>query len=169
MEHERSEATRNLPRSGSPPRSSRLAPHSSSGGAGCRCAGRIALRDALQQIARGSGVVFQVAGLCGLGALQVAKEKGVWGIGVDEDQSVLGSFVLTSVLKNFDVGLFKAIRSLQRGTFRTGTTVEMTLAGGGVGLGKISPRVPRALIGTLDRLREQIVAGRIAVPQTLSR
>jgi basic membrane protein A and related proteins len=41
---------------------------------------------ALNQIAQGSVVVFQVAGGCGLGALDAAKEKGVWGVGVDADQ-----------------------------------------------------------------------------------
>ena len=46
---------------------------------------------ALSQIARGSGVVFQVAGQCGLGALDAAKEKGKQGIGVDADQSYLGA------------------------------------------------------------------------------
>jgi basic membrane protein A len=42
---------------------------------------------ALNQISAGSKVVFQVAGQCGLGALDAAKEKGVQGIGVDADQS----------------------------------------------------------------------------------
>ena len=41
---------------------------------------------ALNQIQQGSRVVFQVAGGCGLGALQAAKENKVWGIGVDADQ-----------------------------------------------------------------------------------
>src|SRR5215212_11221219 len=45
---------------------------------------------ALNQIADGSAVVFQVAGGCVLGALDAAREKGVWGIGVDADQSFLG-------------------------------------------------------------------------------
>ena len=45
---------------------------------------------ALDQISKGSDVVFQVAGGCGLGALDAAKEKGVWGIGVDKDQAFLG-------------------------------------------------------------------------------
>ena len=43
---------------------------------------------ALDQIANGSDVVFQVAGGCGLGALDAADQKGVWGIGVDADQAV---------------------------------------------------------------------------------
>ena len=45
---------------------------------------------ALNQIAEGSQVVFAVAGQCGLGALDAAKEKGVQGIGVDADQGYLG-------------------------------------------------------------------------------
>ena len=47
---------------------------------------------ALNQIAEGSQVVFQVAGACGLGALDAAKEKGVQGIGVDADQAYLGDY-----------------------------------------------------------------------------
>src|SRR5215204_4503667 len=54
---------------------------------------------ALNQIARGSRVVFQVAGGCGLGALSAAKEKKVWGIGVDADQFYLGAHMLTSATK----------------------------------------------------------------------
>ena len=46
---------------------------------------------ALDQISKGSDVVFQVAGGCGLGALDAAKQEGVWGIGVDADQSFLGT------------------------------------------------------------------------------
>jgi basic membrane protein A len=41
---------------------------------------------ALTQIDRGSKVVFQVAGGCGLGALDAANERDVWGVGVDLDQ-----------------------------------------------------------------------------------
>src|SRR5579862_3521598 len=51
---------------------------------------------ALDQISKGSNVVFQVAGGCGLGALDAAKEKGVWGIGVDADQYYVNNRVLTS-------------------------------------------------------------------------
>ncbi len=40
------------------------------------------------QISKNSDIIFQVAGLCGLGALDAAKTKGVWGIGVDADQAI---------------------------------------------------------------------------------
>ena len=119
---------------------------------------------ALRQIARGSGVVFQAAGACGLGALEAARNRRVWGVGVDEDQSALGPHVLTSVLKRFDVAVLRAVRALKGGTFRTGTTVQLSLRNWGVGLGRISVRVPRSLVAKLAPVRRQILAGRIRVP-----
>ena len=92
---------------------------------------------ALDQIAQGSKVVFQVAGQCGLGALDAAKEKGVQGIGVDADQSYLGEHVLTSALKKVDVAVFDAIKRAQAGKFNGGTDVIATVENGGVGLGQI--------------------------------
>ena len=94
---------------------------------------------ALDQIAQGSKVVFQVAGQCGLGALDAAKEKGVQGIGVDADQAYLGDHILTSALKKVDVAVFDAIKRAQDGSFKGGTDVIATVENGGVGLGKIGP------------------------------
>jgi basic membrane protein A len=125
-------------------------------------------RIALDQIARGSGVVFQVAGGCGLGALAAARQHRVFGIGVDYDQSSLGPFILTSVLKRMDVAVYDAVRALKRGTFRPGRSAVFDLRNGGVGLGRISPRVPRSLRARVERVREQIVAGRIhGIPTTV--
>src|SRR5205085_6397920 len=65
---------------------------------------------AVNQIAAGSVVVFQVAGGCGLGALDAAKQQKVWGIGVDADQSFLGTHVLTSATKGVDQAVFLSIK-----------------------------------------------------------
>src|SRR4051794_40844687 len=78
---------------------------------------------ALNQIGQGSQVVFQVAGQCGLGALDAAKEKGVQGIGVDADQGYLGSHILTSALKKVDVAVLDTVKKLQDGQFKGGDTV----------------------------------------------
>ena len=56
-----------------------------------------------------------MAGGCGLGALDAAKEKGVQGIGVDADQSYLGPHILTSAEKKVDLAVFDAIKSVQDG------------------------------------------------------
>ncbi len=125
-------------------------------------------RVALGQIANGSGVVFEVAGGCGIGALEAAKQKGVFGVGVDYDQSSLGPHILTSVLKRMDVAVYEAIRSLKRGTFRPGRSAVFSLRNGGVGLGAISPKVPRTFVAQVERVRKQIVSGEIrGIPTTV--
>ena len=124
---------------------------------------------ALDQIARGAGAIFNVAGACGIGALDAAKEKGVWGIGVDIDQSFLGPHILTSAVSGYDVGVRDAIERLVHGTFTTGGDTVFDLRNGGVGLGRISPRVPRTVIRQVDAVRRQIIAGTISVPSRPSR
>jgi basic membrane protein A len=75
---------------------------------------------ALDQIAQGSDIVFQVAGLCGLGAIDAACQEGVMAIGVDADQSGAGECVIFSALKPLDVSVFETIRAAQDGTFEGG-------------------------------------------------
>jgi basic membrane protein A len=116
-------------------------------------------------IARGAGTVFNVAGGCGLGALEAAGKAGVWGIGVDTDQSSLGPHILTSVVKRYDAGFGRLLAQVESGRWRTGTTtLVLTLPNGGAELGRISPRVPKALRRELERVRRRIVDGEIRVP-----
>jgi basic membrane protein A len=93
---------------------------------------------ALNQIAEGAQVVFQVAGQCGLGVLDAAKEKNVQGIGVDADQAYLGSQVLTSAIKKVDVAVFETIKAAQAGSFKGGTNATFDLTNDGAGIGKVS-------------------------------
>jgi basic membrane protein A and related proteins len=115
---------------------------------------------ALNQIEQGAGVIFQVAGGCGLGALDAAKEKGVWGIGVDADQSFLGPHILTSAVKRVDTAVFLAIKSVVDGTFKGGN-MTFGLKDNGVGIGKISPRVPKSEVAAVNKVRADIISGKI--------
>jgi basic membrane protein A and related proteins len=115
---------------------------------------------ALNQIEQGAGVIFQVAGGCGLGALDAAKEKGVWGIGVDADQSFLGPHILTSAVKRVDTAVFLAIKSVVDGTFKGGNMV-FGLKENGVGIGKISPKVPQSDVAKVNQVRADIISGKI--------
>jgi basic membrane protein A len=122
---------------------------------------------ALDQIAQGSKVVFQVAGQCGLGALDAAKEKGVQGIGVDADQAYLGDHILTSALKKVDVAVFDAIKRVQDGSFKGGTDVIATVENGGVGLGKIGPAGTK-YADQVKEVQDKIAAGEIPdIPDTV--
>jgi basic membrane protein A and related proteins len=117
--------------------------------------------EALNQIQRGSGVVFQVAGQCGLGALDAAKAEGKLGIGVDADQGYIGDHVLTSALKKIDNAVFTAIQQAQAGELETGTDVVATVESGGVGLGELSADGEK-YADQLEQISQQIAAGEIA-------
>ncbi len=122
---------------------------------------------ALDQISKGSDVVFQVAGGCGLGALDAAKEKSVWGIGVDADQSFLGDHILTSAVKRVDVAVFKTIEAVQNGEAIGGGITTFGLKDDGVGLGTVSPKVPQDVLDQVDQLKQQILDGSLEIPDTL--
>ncbi len=114
-----------------------------------------------EAIAQGSDIVFQVAGQCGLGALSAAKEKNVWGIGVDADQSYLGTHILTSALKKVDNAVFQSIQQANEGTFSGGEDTVFDVASGGVGLGKISPDVPAEIVSKVQAVQDDLAAGKI--------
>jgi basic membrane protein A len=123
---------------------------------------------ALGQIAAGSRVVFQVAGACGLGAIEAARERGVWAIGVDVDQSALGDHVLTSAVKRLDLAVFRMIEQCVNGEAPTGGTSILSLADGGLELGSFSPVVPRSLIDELERLTAQVAADGVELAERVS-
>ena len=124
---------------------------------------------ALNQIADGSAVVFQVAGACGLGALDAAREKGVWAIGVDADQSFLGPHILTSATKGVDQAVFLSIHDAHNGHFHGGADAVYGLGQKGVGLGKFSPRTPKDIPPKVKKIEADIRAGKIKdIPTTVS-
>jgi basic membrane protein A len=124
------------------------------------------------QIQAGAHVVFAVAGLCGLGALSAAKDHGIWGVGVDRDQSFLGTYILTSAVKRVDTGVFNAIKAAKAGKFKGGSNAVFNLKNKGVALGKISPKLKGKLrtqiLAKIAVLQKQIIAGKIKVPTAVS-
>jgi basic membrane protein A and related proteins len=116
---------------------------------------------ALNQIAAGSVVVFQVAGGCGLGALSAAQEKGVWGIGVDADQGFLGPYVLTSALKRVDTAVYDSIETAKAGKFQGGRDVVYGIDVGGVGIGRFSTKAPAGIAAATRKVEAQMKAGKI--------
>ncbi len=124
---------------------------------------------ALDQISAGANIVFQVAGGCGLGALDAAKQKGVWGIGVDADQSYLGKEVLTSAMKRVDTSVLATIKQVLAGSFAGGTNSVFSLKNNGVALGAISPKVPKADVAKVQQIAKEIATGKIKnIPTTVS-
>jgi basic membrane protein A len=124
---------------------------------------------ALNQIAQGARVMFAVAGDCGLGSLSAAKDKGIWGIGVDKDQAFLGAHMLTSAVKRVDAGVFRTIKQAKDGTFKGYGNTIFSVRAGGVGLGKISPKVSKAIVAQEKILEQKIRTGKVkGIPTTVS-
>lgn len=120
----------------------------------------------------GADVIYAAAGGSGLGMFQAAKDfsaKGtkVWGIGVDSDQyNLVGAdlqpFVLTSMLKRVDVGVFSTIQDYVKGSFKAGVHV-FDLKADGVGYATTGGNVDD-IKSKLDDLKQQIIDGKIVVP-----
>ncbi|MEU6239748.1 MULTISPECIES: BMP family ABC transporter substrate-binding protein [unclassified Streptomyces] len=119
----------------------------------------------------GADVVYSAAGSSGNGAIEAVNgKKGAWAIGVDSDQyNIPGlakykSSILTSVVKNVDVGVYDFIKSVHDGKPLTGNNVY-SLAQNGVSLatsgGFITDIQPK-----LDAAKKKIVDGSIKVKTT---
>jgi basic membrane protein A len=122
---------------------------------------------AQNQLDAGSQVVFGVAGPCGLGALDAAKEAGRWAVGVDVDQSYLGPHILTSAVKRVDQGIFLAVKGAKTGKgYKGGGNLVFNLKNGGVALGKFSKKakLKKAWITQINTLKRQIIAGKLKPP-----
>jgi basic membrane protein A and related proteins len=122
---------------------------------------------ALNQIAQGSQVIFQVAGGCGLGALDAAQERDKWGIGVDRDQSSLGPHILTSAVKRVDQSVFLTSEAVVNGEFQGGTDAVFNLENEGVAVGKISDQVPEEFVDRMNEVKDQLISGELTAPSTL--
>jgi basic membrane protein A len=123
---------------------------------------------ALDQIAQGSDVVFQVAGLCGLGALDGACQEGAMAIGVDADQSFAGDCVLTSALKPLDLAVFETIKSVQEGTFEGGTNRFFGIEEfpDAALLAPYSDAVPQEVQDAVEEATQKLISGEIDPPAT---
>jgi basic membrane protein A len=119
----------------------------------------------------GADVVYTAAGSSGNGAIEaVSGAKGAWAIGVDSDQYNIPGLakyknsILTSMVKNVDVGVYDFIKSVHDGKPLVGNNVY-SLAKNGVSLatsgGFINDIQPK-----LDAAKKKIVDGQIKVKTT---
>jgi basic membrane protein A len=115
----------------------------------------------------GADVVYHAAGGSGEGVFRAATAAGTLAIGVDSDQYMAApadtkASILTSMLKRVEVAVNEYVQAHARKAPLTGVNI-FDLARGGVGYSQSNPLV-QPYVATTEDLREQIVAGRIAVP-----
>jgi basic membrane protein A len=124
---------------------------------------------ALDHISQGADVVFQVAGKCGLGALDAACSEGVMAIGVDADQSFAGPCVITSALKPLQSSVYEMLKSFVDGTYTTGDNFFYGVAElpDSQLLAPFTDAVPQEVQDAAAAAQEKIVSGEIDPPATL--
>jgi basic membrane protein A len=124
---------------------------------------------AQQQIAQGADIIFQVAGQCGLGAINAARDKGLWGIGVDTNQALqIGSKqLLASATKGVDVSVVDVVGQLVGGNFKGGTDLVLGISERGANIQGINGAVPAAMKAKITALITKIKAGGVKIPTTL--
>jgi basic membrane lipoprotein Med (substrate-binding protein (PBP1-ABC) superfamily)/DNA-binding SARP family transcriptional activator len=103
------------------------------------------------QIRAGSRVVFDAAGICGLGAMQAAAIHGVRAIGVDSDLSYLGPHVIASSVKRFDRAEQLAVTLFARGQLQGGD-LRLNLGDDALGLVGLAGNIPSKVRTRLERL-----------------
>jgi DNA-binding SARP family transcriptional activator/basic membrane lipoprotein Med (substrate-binding protein (PBP1-ABC) superfamily) len=84
-------------------------------------------RVANDQIDAGADVVFADAGSCGLGALAVARLRGVWGIGWYEDGVDLGPHILAVQYKDYEHAIRNTFAAFARGKLVAGEDAVLGL------------------------------------------
>ena len=93
---------------------------------------------------QGADIVFQIAGGTGVGVFEAAHEQSRFAIGVDSDQAVIvaetdpdqAERILTSMLKNVDNSIFRAVTLHLEGELPYGSTESLGIPEGGVGIAK---------------------------------
>ena len=77
--------------------------------------------------------------------------------------------MLTSAVKRVDAGVLRTIKQAKDGTFKGYGNTIFSVRAGGVGVGKISAKVPKKIILAEKVLEKQIASGKVkGIPTTVS-
>lgn len=126
------------------------------------------------QYAQGADIIFQIAGATGLGVFEAAEQDSHYAIGVDSYQALIiaetdssqAAHILTSMMKNVDNSLYRAIKLHIDGNLPYGQIDSLGIAESGVGIARnkyyeaITPAMVKALV---DEAEAKILNGEIVV------
>ncbi len=129
---------------------------------------------ALAMYQQGADIVFNVAGGTGVGIFQAAEEMQRYAIGVDSDQALIiedtdpeqAARILTSMMKNVDNSLYRAIKMHLEGTLPYGTAEALGVKEGGVGLAYnkyYEAITPDYIKERIKQAEADLIAGKIQV------
>ena len=121
---------------------------------------------ATTMVTDGADVIFHAAGGTGLGVIEGCKEKGIWAIGVDSDQSgIAPETILTSAMKRVDNASYDAAKAVCEGKLEAGIKTY-DLAAGGVDIAPTTTNLPADVLKAVEDVKAKIISGEIKVPET---
>jgi basic membrane protein A len=116
---------------------------------------------------QGATVVYQVAGVTGLGGIKAAKQQNLFAIGVDSNQDYIApGHVLTSSIKHTDTAVYTAIAKYVQGQLKGDTTLNFGLANNGVAISPMKYTknlFPASDLKRLAQITAQIKSGKLQV------
>jgi basic membrane protein A len=129
---------------------------------------------ALAMYEQRADIVFQIAGGTGEGVFEAALEQGRYAIGVDSDQAELyvddepelANRILTSMMKNVDFSLYRAVDLFVKGELPMGEEEKLGIAEGGVGLAYNDiyfDNTPEYILDLIDAVELAVDAGDISI------
>lgn len=124
------------------------------------------------QFDRGADVVFAGAGVSNLGVFQRAVERGRLAIGVDSNQNALHpGTILTSLVKHVDVAVESSFSLARGGQWRPGRrSLGLAENGQSLAFDEHNARlVTAAMRARVESAREDIIAGRLSIPDGTGR
>ena len=120
-----------------------------------------------QYYSEGADIIYSAAGSTGNGAIEAAKEKKKWAIGVDQDQNYLApENVLTSAMKRVDNAVYDVSKKFAEGSLVGGETLMYDLKNDGVGYATTGDYIPAEILAEVEAIKAQIISGEITVPAT---
>ncbi len=125
---------------------------------------------AIAMIEQGADIVFPVAGLTGVGAIEACKEAGVLAIGVDVDQNYLApDTVLTSATKGIAESTFAVITDVIQDTFEGGQTENFGITENATGIApfhSFDSIIPKEVKDAVSQAESEMKAGNITIGKT---
>ncbi len=135
----------------------------------------------LGMVNQGADISFNVAGGTGVGLIEAAAETNTMVLGVDSDQALkykeqgqenLAEVIPTSVLKNVGDSLYRAIDLYVKGELPIGSTDNLGINEGGVGLADneyYQEMVPEEVRTAVKELEGKVTSGEITISSAIGK
>ncbi|MBC8063119.1 MAG: BMP family ABC transporter substrate-binding protein [Clostridiaceae bacterium] len=117
-------------------------------------------------IDQGADVIYTAAGSTGIGAIEACKKRGVYAIGVDNDQDYIEKgTVITSMVKKVDKAVYDSIELAVKGNLKPGI-LEFGVSNGGTDTSEFLYTKAQLPAGTLEKIngiKKDIISGKIKI------